>query len=195
MTSPNTDAKPSAPYLPRYFAEIISGGVRAHKLNDDGKYQQYGDVIPLGQIIRRADAGEWDHLPSLGLLILAEWSEAYRKPSPIDTLAFYRWIVAHLFVTEQVEKHGTPVYVRYQVKMAISLGIERLAMTNNIELALIDRFGKKNGVKNAISFYQRMISIDGSNILRLSDFGRETLVELHDSFIQQLIAHDLPSAH
>lgn len=189
-----TNSHTGTPCLPRYFAETVRGGVQAHKLNDDGKYQQYGDVIPLGQIIRRADAGEWDHLPSLGLRILAEWSEAHSKPSPVDTLAFYRWIVAHLFVAEQAEEHGAPVYVRYQVKMAISLGIERLAMANNIEGALIERFGKKTGVKNAISFYQRMISIDGSNTPRLSDFGRETLVELHDGFIQQVITHGLPSA-
>lgn len=193
MMKINDNNKSLSHHLPQYFAESTSAGVIVYKLNSDKKYHQYGDVIHFGQIISRADAGEWDHLPSLCLRILSEWTETQKKPTPMDTLVFYRWMVSFLFVTEQAANHGKPLYVHSGVKMDISLGIERLAIANNIEGALIERFGEKNGVKNAISFYQQMISIDSNNTLHLSDFGRDTLVDLHNSFVQQVITNGLSS--
>ncbi|MCV5555352.1 hypothetical protein OFN13_30140, partial [Escherichia coli] len=56
---------------------------------------------------------------------------------------------------------------------------ERLAMANNMEGAMVERYGIEQGTANAIVFYQAMIDTERGE---LTPFGRETLAELHNSF-------------
>ncbi len=60
---------------------------------------------------------------------------------------------------------------------------ERLAMANNIEGAMIERYGSEEGAEKAIVFYQAMLDVEAGE---LTSFGRETLAELHDHFISDL---------
>ncbi|MGS4773350.1 hypothetical protein ACN4GD_26625, partial [Klebsiella pneumoniae subsp. pneumoniae] len=66
---------------------------------------------------------------------------------------------------------------------------ERLAMANNIEGAMIERYGIEQGTANAIVFYQAMIDTERGE---LTPFGRETLAELHDGFVADLNENGLP---
>ncbi|MBK1779379.1 MAG: hypothetical protein IPZ45_24420, partial [Escherichia coli] len=72
---------------------------------------------------------------------------------------------------------------------------ERLAMANNIEGALIERYGVEQGTEKAIVFYQAMLDTERGE---LTPFGRETLAELHNSFIAELDENgwpEMPLAH
>ena len=66
---------------------------------------------------------------------------------------------------------------------------ERLAMANNIEGAMIERYGTEQGTENAIVFYQAMIDTERGE---LTPFGRQTLAELHDNVIADLNENGLP---
>ncbi|MEY5269529.1 hypothetical protein WI750_23220, partial [Salmonella enterica subsp. enterica serovar Corvallis] len=72
---------------------------------------------------------------------------------------------------------------------------ERLAMANNIEGAMIERYGTEQGTESAIAFYRAMLDVDYGE---LTAFGRETLAELHDHFIADLEENgwpEMPAAH
>ncbi|VFS47787.1 hypothetical protein [Budvicia aquatica] len=75
--------------------------------------------------------------------------------------------------------------------MAIYRLTERLAIANNIEGALIEKYGADQGTRNAISFYISMIDAGTGS---LSGVGSELLTSLHDGFIQNLNANGLPTA-
>jgi hypothetical protein len=51
---------------------------------------------------------------------------------------------------------------------------ERLAMANNIEGAMIERYGVEQGTENAIVFYRAMLDAERGE---LTPFGRETLAD------------------
>jgi hypothetical protein len=72
--------------------------------------------------------------------------------------------------------------------MNIFPATERFAMANNIEAALIERYGVEQGTANAINFYIAMRSDDGE----LSDLGREILSSLHDEFVIQIQEKGIP---
>ncbi|CAK8737736.1 hypothetical protein SODG_006605 [Sodalis praecaptivus] len=74
--------------------------------------------------------------------------------------------------------------------MSLYLAAVRLAMANNIEGALIEKYGPEQGTINAIQFYAAMRDENGG----LSDMGREVLCELHDSFIKELNESGMPEA-
>lgn len=67
---------------------------------------------------------------------------------------------------------------------------ERLAMANNIEGAMIERFGIESGTERAIIFYRAMMDVEQGALTR---FGRETLAELHNSFIAELNENGMPA--
>ena len=66
---------------------------------------------------------------------------------------------------------------------------ERLAMANNMEGAMIERYGIEQGTANAIVFYQAMIDTERGE---LTPFGRQTPAELHNGFIADLNENGAP---
>ncbi|RLR17700.1 hypothetical protein D8L93_07160 [Sodalis-like symbiont of Bactericera trigonica] len=74
--------------------------------------------------------------------------------------------------------------------MRLYLAAVRLAMSNNIAGALIEKYGSEQGMINSIQFYAAMRDENGD----LSDMVREVLCELHDSFIKELNESEMPEA-
>lgn len=80
-------------------------------------------------------------------------------------------------------------HVLTEIMPGITASAERLAMANNMEGAMIERYGIEQGTANAIVFYQAMIDTERGE---LTPFGRETLAELRDGFIADLNENGLP---
>lgn len=81
------------------------------------------------------------------------------------------------------------VYINGKVSITVYPFSERLAMANNIEGAMIERYGLEEGAEKAIVFYQAMLDVEAGE---LTSFGRETLAELHDHFISDLQQNGWP---
>ncbi|CDH05280.1 exported hypothetical protein [Xenorhabdus bovienii str. oregonense] len=74
------------------------------------------------------------------------------------------------------------------IALPISLATTRVALANNIEGALIERFGHEQGIENAMIFYQEMMAPSPGYGLVLSDFGKEVLTTMYRSFIEDGVA-------
>ncbi|ERK08602.1 hypothetical protein L581_0708 [Serratia fonticola AU-AP2C] len=161
--------------------------------------------FPLAEIPRRVDAGEFDEMPGVDADLVDCWLEEtpHKTIEDGDMLLVWRWLVAAAFIREQRERNGTiPVewrpgewavcamYCGKYGSMNLHPAAERLAMANNIEGALIERYGTELGTKNAIEFYMGMRDESGG----LTDLGRKVLSDLHDSFIEELNTEGLPPA-
>ncbi|MCV5682529.1 hypothetical protein OFN25_32840, partial [Escherichia coli] len=68
---------------------------------------------------------------------------------------------------------------------------ERLAMANNIEGAMIEKYGVDVGTNNAIIFYSNMFDVEQGT---LTSFGREVLADLHNIFIAERNENGIPEA-
>lgn len=162
-------------------------------------------TFPMDEIPRRVDAGEFDDMPGVSNGLIGCWLEEtpHNAIKDGDTLMIWRYLISTEFIHEQREKNGTiPVEWRSGEWMMCAMycgkfgsmnlhpGAERLAMANNIEGALIERYGAEQGTKNAIEFYMAMKNQSGG----LTDLGRNVLSDLHDSFIEQLNTEGLPPA-
>ena len=120
----------------------------------------------------------------------------------------WRWLIAATFVSEMKRENGTTtvteadgtssqvaIYSNGNAGMVVYPFAERLAMANNIEGAMIERYGVEQGTENAIVFYRAMLDAERGE---LTPFGRETLAELHDGFIADLDENgwpEMPAAH
>lgn len=161
--------------------------------------------LPLAEIPRRVDAGEFDEMPGVDADLVDCWLEEtpHKTIEDGDMLLVWRWLVATAFIRDQREKNGTipiewrpgewvmcAMYCGEYGSMNLHPSAERLAMANNIEGALIERYGAEQGTKNAIEFYMGMRDESGS----LTELGRKVLSDLHDSFIEELNTEGLPPA-
>lgn len=189
-----------------YRAEATSVGVRILRCNHEGVFEQV-DLVPFTDVMRRLDAGEWEDEIKLSFDILKAWGKKPKDRNEAATdeelLLLWRWLIAMAFIREQHEKNGSArvewrpgefkdcaLYIGKHGGMNLYPMAERLAMANNIEGALIERYGREQGVNNAIEFYMMMAGEDHG----LSDAGREILADLHDSFIDQMNREGLPTA-
>lgn len=106
------------------------------------------------------------------------------------------WLESTTTVTEaDGTSSQVAIYSNGNAGMVVYPFAERLAMANNIEGAMIERYGVEQGTANAIVFYQAMIDTERGE---LTPFGRETLAELHNSFIAELDENgwpEMPLAH
>ncbi|OTA18178.1 hypothetical protein Xbed_03177 [Xenorhabdus beddingii] len=144
--------------------------------------------LPATSIVDRADRGDWDEQNALAFQLLMAWLKTLPTGQPIDDIRFFRWIVAHVWVKEQKEKHHGKAIFKLEnssVVFPLFLSTERSALANNIEGALIARFGHEQGIKNAVIFYQQMLVGSPGQGLSLSDFGKHVLTELHRGFIEE----------
>ncbi|HDH1432440.1 TPA: hypothetical protein PIT67_002875 [Klebsiella quasipneumoniae subsp. similipneumoniae] len=186
-------------------AEATPHGVNIMASNDAGGYEQFA-LISYESAVNRLDAGEYDDKPDIGYAIHFAVADGGARGwfdfTAQHNVTMWRWLIAATFISEMKRENGTTTIKEDDGKSSLvtfysngTEGIvvypfaERLAMANNMEGAMIERYGIEQGTANAIVFYQAMIDTERGE---LTPFGRQTLAELHDGFIADLNENGLP---
>ena len=163
-------------------------------------------LISYESAVNGLDAGEYDDKPDIGYAIHFAVADGGARGwfdfTAQHNVTMWRWLIAATFISEMKRENGTTTIKEDDGKSSLvtfysngTEGIvvypfaERLAMANNMEGAMIERYGIEQGTANAIVFYQAMIDTERGE---LTPFGRETLAELHDGFIADLNENGLP---
>ncbi|HHB7770251.1 TPA: hypothetical protein ACN7MG_003764 [Klebsiella pneumoniae] len=188
-----------------FHAEATPHGVNIMTRNDAGMYEHVA-LINYEKVVVRLDAGEYDDTPDIGYAIHFAVADGGARGwfdfTAQHNVIMWCWLIAACFVAEMKRENGTTtvteadgttsqvaIYSNGNAGMVIYPFAERLAMANNIEGAMIERYGIEQGTANAIVFYQAMIDTERGE---LTPFGRETLADLHDGFIADLNENGLP---
>ena len=186
-------------------AEATPHGVNIMTRNDAGIYEHVA-IINYEKVVVRLDAGEYDDTPDIGYAIhfaVADGGErGWFDFTAQHNVTMWRWLIAATFISEMKRENGTTTIKEDDGKSSLvtfysngTAGIvvypfaERLAMANNMEGAMIERYGVEQGTEKAIVFYQAMLDVEAGE---LTSFGRETLAELHDHFISDLQQNGWP---
>ena len=179
--------------------------------NDAGMYEHVA-LINYEKAVVRLDAGQYDNKPDEGFALHFAVADGGARGwfdfTAQHNVIMWRWLIAACFVAEMKRENGTTsvteadgtasqvaIYSNGNAGMVIYPFAERLAMANNIEGAMIERYGVEQGTENAIVFYRAMLDAERGE---LTPFGRETLAELHDYFIADLDENgwpEMPAAH
>ncbi|MFV7359168.1 hypothetical protein [Citrobacter portucalensis] len=194
-----------------FHAEATPHGVNIMTRNDAGMYEHVA-LINYEKVVVRLDAGEYDDTPDIGYAIHFAVADGGARGwfnfTPQHEVTMWRWLIAATFVSEMKRENGTTTIKEDDGKSSLvtfysngTEGIvvypfaERLAMANNMEGAMIERYGIEQGTANAIVFYRAMLDTERGE---LTPFGRQTLAELHDGFIADLNENgwpEMPLAH
>lgn len=186
-------------------AEATPHGVNIMTRNDAGGYEQFA-LISYESAVNGLDAGEYDDTPDIGYAIHFAVADGGARGwfdfTAQHNVTMWRWLIAAKFVSEMKRENGTTsvteadgttsqvtFYSNGTEGIVVYPFAERLAMANNMEGAMIERYGVEQGTEKAIVFYQAMIDTERGE---LTPFGRETLAELHDHFIADLNENGLP---
>ena len=195
--------KPGNPDL--FHAEATPHGVNIMTRNDAGMYEHVC-LVPYSDAVTHLDSGRYDEIPDEGFALHFAVADGGARGwfdfTAQHNVTMWRWLIAATFVSEMKRENGTTTIKEDDGKSSLvtfysngTEGIvvypfaERLAMANNIEGAMIERYGIEQGTANAIVFYQAMIDTERGE---LTPFGRQTLAELHDGFIADLNENGLP---
>ncbi|HCT9404389.1 TPA: hypothetical protein OUC36_000902 [Raoultella ornithinolytica] len=186
-----------------FRAEPTPEGLRITSSGGDGR--ETVQLIAYDEAVNRLDAGEYDDSGTgydIHLAVAEGGNCGYFDFTAQHNVTMWRWLIAATFISEMKRENGTTTVTEADGKSSLvtfysngTAGIvvypfaERLAMANNIEGAMIERYGIEQGTANAIVFYQAMIDTERGE---LTPFGRETLAELHDGFIADLNENGLP---
>ncbi|HBL1012179.1 TPA: hypothetical protein LOQ44_001374 [Escherichia coli] len=201
--------KPGNPDL--FHAEATPHGVNIMARNDAGMYEHVA-LINYEKVVVRLDAGEYDNKPDEGFALHFAVADGGARGwfdfTAQHEVTMWRWLIAATFISEMKRENGTTtvteadgttsivaIYSNGTAGIVVYPFAERLAMANNMEGAMIERYGIEQGTANAIVFYQAMIDTERGE---LTPFGRETLAELHDHFIADLDENgwpEMPAAH
>ncbi|HGT7106211.1 TPA: hypothetical protein ACM4B1_004044 [Escherichia coli] len=201
--------KPGNPDL--FHAEATPHGVNIMTRNDAGMYEHVA-IITYESAVSRLDAGEYDDTPDIGYAIhfaVADGGErGWFAFTAQHEVTMWCWLIAATFISEMKHENGTTtvteadgttsivaIYSNGTAGIVVYPFAERLAMANNMEGAMIERYGVEQGTEKAIVFYQAMLDTERGE---LTPFGRETLAELHDHFIADLDENgwpEMPLAH
>ena len=185
--------------------EATPHGVNIMASNDAGGYELVA-LISYESAVNGLDAGEYDDKPDIGYAIHFAVADGGARGwfdfTAQHNVTMWRWLIAATFISEMKRENGTTSITEDDGKSSLvtfysngTEGIvvypfaERLAMANNMEGAMIERYGIEQGTANAIVFYQAMIDTERGE---LTPFGRQTLAELHDGFIADLNENGLP---
>ncbi|EPB0511988.1 hypothetical protein ACRABS_002258 [Salmonella enterica subsp. enterica] len=194
-----------------FHAEATPHGVNIMTRNDAGMYEHVA-LITYEKVVVGLDAGEYDNKPDEGFALHFAVADGGARGwfdfTSQHEVTMWRWLIAATFVSEMKRNNGTTmvtepdgtssqvaIYSNGTAGMVIYPFAERLAMANNIEGAMIERYGAEQGTENAIVFYRAMLDAESGE---LTPFGRETLAELHDHFIADLDENgwpEMPAAH
>lgn len=195
--------------LNQTHAEAAPDGINVMEMNTDGVYQQLR-MVGYSAAIRQLDNGAYDHdLPSGMRIVSAIWQaerKGYYSPSDERRAIVWRWLVACLFILEQMEKNGTVDVVtedggtdravKYFGKhggISIYPVTERFSLANHIEGLALEKYGANTGLLLAVQMYQGMTEAVPGEGLKLSPMGREGLEMLHDGFIEMLNTEGIPA--
>lgn len=187
-------------------AEATPDGVNIMTRNDAGMYEHVA-LINYEKVVVRLDAGEYDNKPDEGFALHFAVADGGARGwfdfTAQHNVIMWRWLISACFVAEMKRDNGTTsvteadgttsqvaIYSNGNAGMVIYPFAERLAMANNIEGAMIERYGVEQGTENAIVFYRAMLDAERGE---LTPFGRETLAELHDHFIADLDENGWPA--
>jgi len=190
--------------------EATPDGINVMTHNEGGIYQHL-KLVGYSAMIRQLDSGQFDNTLHEGLRVLAEIyqgnANGWFRQSDEQAMTCWRWIVATLFINEQLAKHGTiatlkmdgttertAVYRGDIGGISIYPATERFALANNIEGLAFERFGA-DAHQQAVMIYQSMTEADADRgNLRLSKWGRDSMALLHDGFIEMLNTEGMPAA-
>ncbi|EHT03225.1 MULTISPECIES: hypothetical protein [Klebsiella/Raoultella group] len=186
-----------------FRAEPTPEGLRITSSGGDGR--ETVQLIAYDEAVNRLDAGDYDDSSTgydIHLAVAEGGNCGYFDFTAQHNVTMWRWLIAAAFITEMKLKNGTTivtepdgtssqvaVYSNDKASITVYPFSERLAMANNIEGAMIERYGSEEGAENAIVFYQAMLDVEAGE---LTAFGRETLAELHDHFISDLQQNGWP---
>lgn len=186
-----------------FRAEPTPEGVRITSSGSNGR--ETVQLIGYEDAVNRLDAGDYDNSSAgydIHLAVAEGGNCGYFDFTAQHNVTMWRWLIAATFVSEMKRENGTTtvtepdgsasqvaIYSNGKAGIVVYPFAERLAMANNIEGAMIERYGIEQGTANAIVFYQAMIDTERGE---LTPFGRETLAELHDGFIADLNENGLP---
>lgn len=169
-------------------------------------------LVGYSSLIRQLNAGNFDAPLSEGFGIVAELALAenlaYFTPSAEQRVIVWRWMVAAVFIMEQIEARGvfdvqneeggidkSAVYCGEYGAITVYPSVERFSLANHIEETTIIKYGLALGTDLAIQFYQAMVEANPDKEgYRLSTMGRESFAQIHDSFIELLHTDGLPDA-
>ncbi|UKW19053.1 hypothetical protein [Enterobacter cloacae] len=194
-----------------FHAEATPHGVNIMTRNDAGMYEHVC-LVPYSDAVTHLDSGRYDEIPDEGFALHFAVADGGARGwfnfTPQHEVTMWRWLIAATFVSEMKRENGTTTIKEDDGKSSLvtfysngTEGIvvypfaERLAMANNMEGAMIERYGVEQGTEKAIVFYQAMLDTERGE---LTPFGRETLAELHDGFIADLNENgwpEMPLAH
>ncbi|MEC3929137.1 hypothetical protein AAGG34_23665 [Citrobacter braakii] len=192
-------------------AEATPHGVNIMTRNDAGMYEHVC-LVPYSDAVTHLDSGRYDDIPDEGftlhLAVADGGARGWFDFTAQHNVTMWRWLIAATFISEMKRENGTTTIKEDDGKSSLvtfysngTEGIvvypfaERLAMANNMEGAMIERYGIEQGTANAIVFYQAMLDTERGE---LTPFGRQTLAELHDGFIADLNENgwpEMPAAH
>ena len=188
-----------------YFAEATPDGVNIMARNDAGICERVS-LLAYEDAVNSLDAGKYDGDLSTGYAIhhaVADGGErGWFDFTAQHNVIMWRWLIASTFIAEMKYENGTAIvtgsdgttswaalYSNGEKAIPLYPLTERFAMANNIEGAMLERYGVEQGTENAIIFYCSMLDVERGE---LTPFGRETLAEIHDYFISDLEANGWP---
>ena len=188
-----------------FRAEPTPDGVKITRADAAG-FQSI-QVIGYDDAVIRLDAGEYDDSSTgfdVHLAVADAGNIGWFDFTAQHNLTMWRWLIAAVFVIEMKMENGTraiteedgstsqvAIYVNAKAAIPVYPFAERLAMANNIEGALIGRYGAEQGTENAIVLYQSMLDVSAGE---LTPAGREIMATLHDGFIADLEENGIPEA-
>ncbi|MFJ5387323.1 hypothetical protein [Pectobacterium sp. CHL-2024] len=191
--------------------DAVPCGVRITTRDESGN--ETFQFIGYEDAINRLDTGDYDDLlvvdgdlPDIGTRIhcavAAGSACGYFDLNAQRNVTMWRWLIAAVFINEMRGENGTAfvtnpdgtslqaaLYSNGEIAIPVYPSTERFAMANNIEGAMIERYGVEKGTENAIVFYRAMLDQQEGV---LTPFGRETLADLHNGFINDLQTNDWP---
>lgn len=148
--------------------------------------------IQLSSIPDRADVGELDLLPELGLLLLNDyWNTNKSTHSVTDLIKTFRWTVATVFVVYCTGKNRKPIYIHQGREL--SFEHVRQVLKVCIDKPLYQQHKQKIANDLIIGTYRNML--DDSSILALSENGNEIMNRLYSQIINQVGSKKLTSSY
>lgn len=145
------------------------------------------------------DLGKSDHDLPAGATRAVEYLRAADAraiaTSSEEQLLVYRWLVSYAFIAHQNAATGSNHYTYSNGSDSVTMPLlphtERLAIANNIEGALLGRFGAEaeQGTKNAVLLYQHMLTFSDGRSPALSPVGVDIMTELHNTFLADFLSN------